>query len=142
MSKIIHFIFRLLFSMQFMLSMPILIHREIGRCAKKNSKWNRTQFNGDLGGAEGIGRGATKGYWLATTGIAAWVGYRQPFTHTLLQPQVYAFNLKVMINFLRIQQDLTKSSFLKVLLLRFNKELNSLLLQINLVRPLTTRSLQ
>ncbi|MGB1728385.1 MAG: hypothetical protein ACPHF2_00200 [Crocinitomicaceae bacterium] len=55
-----------------------------------------TQFNGDLGGAEGIGRDySLKDIDWPATGIAAWVGYRQRFhPYFATTSSLCVFNLK------------------------------------------------
>ena len=55
-----------------------------------------TQFNGDLGGAEGIGRDySLKDIDWPSTGVAAWVGYRQRFhPYFATTSSLCVFNLK------------------------------------------------
>ena len=55
-----------------------------------------TQFNGDLGGAEGIGRDySLKDIDWPSTGIAGWVGYRQRFhPYFATTSSLCLFNLK------------------------------------------------
>ncbi len=55
-----------------------------------------TQFNGDLGGAEGIGRDySLKDIDWPATGIAFWLGYRQRFhPYFATTTSLCVFNLK------------------------------------------------
>ena len=98
MSKIISLFFVFSFSMQFMLSMPIFNSQRNWSLHKKELQIGigATQFNGDLGGAEGIGRDySLKDIDWPSTGIAGWVGYRQRFhPYFATTSSLCVFNLK------------------------------------------------
>jgi hypothetical protein len=64
---------------------------------KELQKWvGATQFNGDLGGAEGIGRDySLKDIDWPSTGVAFWLGYRQRFhPYFATTSSLCVFNLK------------------------------------------------